>query len=234
MAKILALDTSTDACSVALSVDGVIQEDFRVIPRQHTRQLLPMVDQMLSSSGLRVNQLDAIAFGRGPGSFAGIRIATGTAQGLAFAADLPLLPVSTLEAIALSAAREYNADRVVSTLDARMNELYCCAYEMRDGLPVALGKEIVSAPENIVLPDGEQWFAAGRGWIYLETMSAAVQQAVSSPVLDIYPAAGVMCELALEAYLRGEGVSAELAQPVYLRDEVSWKKISEQKKKNQQ
>ena len=233
MAKILALDTSTDACSVALSVDGVIQEDFRVIPRQHTRQLLPMVDQMLSTAGLRVNQLDAIAFGRGPGSFAGIRIATGTAQGLAFAADLPLLPVSTLAAIALSAAREHNADRVVSTLDARMNELYCCAYEMRDGLPVALGKEVVSAPENIVLPDGEQWFAAGRGWIYLESMSAAVQQAVSSPVLDIYPAAGVMCELALEAYSRGEGVSAELAQPVYLRDEVSWKKIGEQKKKNQ-
>ncbi|WP_428035281.1 tRNA (adenosine(37)-N6)-threonylcarbamoyltransferase complex dimerization subunit type 1 TsaB [Amphritea sp.] len=233
MANILTLDTSTDACSVALSLDGVVQEDFRIIPRQHTRQLLPMVDQMLKTAGLKVSQLDAIAFGRGPGSFAGIRIATGTAQGLAFAADLPVLPVSTLAAIALKAAREHNVDRIVSTLDARMNELYSCAYQMRDGLPVALGNETVSAPENIVLPDGDNWFAAGRGWVYLEQMSAEVRQAVTTPVLDIYPAAGVMSELALDAYLRGEGMAAELAQPVYLRDEVSWKKISEQKKKNQ-
>ncbi len=233
MANILTLDTSTDACSVALSIDGEIQEDFRIIPRQHTRQLLPMVDQLLTTAGLKVTQLDAIAFGRGPGSFAGIRIATGSAQGLAFAADLPVLPISTLAAIALKAAREHNVERIVSTLDARMNELYSCAYQMRDGLPVALGKETVSAPENIVLPDTDHWFAAGRGWIYLDQMPTAVQQAVEAPVLDIYPAAGVMCELAIDAYSRGEGIAAELAQPVYLRDEVSWKKIGEQKKKNQ-
>jgi tRNA threonylcarbamoyladenosine biosynthesis protein TsaB len=104
---------------------------------------------------------------------------------------------------------------------------------MRDGLPVALVNETVSAPENIVLPDGDSWFAAGRGWVYLEQMSAEVQLAVATPVLDIYPAAGVMCELAMNAFSRGEGIAAELAQPVYLRDEVSWKKISEQKKKNQ-
>ncbi|MDX2421955.1 MAG: tRNA (adenosine(37)-N6)-threonylcarbamoyltransferase complex dimerization subunit type 1 TsaB [Amphritea sp.] len=233
MAKILALDTSTDACSVALSIDGEIQEDFRIIPRQHTRQLLPMVDEMLSAAGLKVAQLDAIAFGRGPGSFAGIRIATGAAQGLAFAAELPVLPVSTLAAIALNAAREHHVDRIISTLDARMNELYSCAYEMRDGLPVALGNETVSAPENIVLPAGDRWFAAGKGWVYLDSMSAEVQQAVGTPVLDIYPSAGVMCELAIDAFARGEGISAELAQPVYLRDTISWKKISEQKKKGQ-
>ncbi|RTE65883.1 tRNA (adenosine(37)-N6)-threonylcarbamoyltransferase complex dimerization subunit type 1 TsaB [Amphritea opalescens] len=233
MAKILALDTSTDACSVALSIDGEIQEDFRIIPRQHTRQLLPMVDEMLTAAGLKVTQLDAIAFGRGPGSFAGIRIATGAAQGLAFAAELPVIPVSTLAAIALNAAREYNVDRIISTLDARMNELYSCAYQMRDGLPVALVNETVSAPGSIILPDGERWFAAGKGWVYLDNMSAEVQQAVGTPVLDIYPSAGVMCELALEAFDRGEGISAELAQPVYLRDTISWKKISEQKKKGQ-
>ncbi|MBQ0756283.1 MAG: tRNA (adenosine(37)-N6)-threonylcarbamoyltransferase complex dimerization subunit type 1 TsaB [Amphritea sp.] len=233
MAKILALDTSTDACSVALSIDGEIQEDFRIIPRQHTRQLLPMVDEMLTAAGLRVNQLDAIAFGRGPGSFAGIRIATGAAQGLAYAANLPVIPVSTLAAIALKAAREYKVDRIISTLDARMNELYSCAYEMREGLPVALVKETVSAPEKIVLPEGDDWFAAGKGWVYLESMSAQVQHSISTPVMDIYPAAGIMAELAQEAFARGEGISAELAQPVYLRDEISWKKISEQKKKGQ-
>lgn len=230
MAKILALDTSTDACSVALSIDGEIQEDFRIIPRQHTRQLLPMVDEILTSAGLTVKQLDAIAFGRGPGSFAGIRIATGAAQGLAYAANLPVLPISTLAAIALKAAREHNVDRVISTLDARMNELYSCAYELREGLPVALTKEIVSAPGHIVLPAGDDWFAAGKGWVYLESMPEKVQQAIGTPVMDIYPTAGIMAELALDAFDRGEGVSAELAQPVYLRDEISWKKISEQKK----
>ncbi len=233
MAKILALDTSTDACSVALSIDGEIQEDFRIIPRQHTRQLLPMVDEMLTAAGLKVKQLDAIAFGRGPGSFAGIRIATGAAQGLAYAANLPVLPVSTLAAIALKAAREHKVDRVVSTLDARMNELYLCAYELRDGLPVALVKEIVSAPGKVVLPEGDDWFAAGKGWIYLEAMPENVQQAIGTPVMDIYPTAGIMAELAQDAFARGEGVSAELAQPIYLRDEISWKKISEQKKKGQ-
>ncbi|WP_417224863.1 tRNA (adenosine(37)-N6)-threonylcarbamoyltransferase complex dimerization subunit type 1 TsaB [Amphritea sp.] len=233
MAKILALDTSTDACSVALSIDGEIQEDFRIIPRQHTRQLLPMVDEMLTTAGLKVKQLDAIAFGRGPGSFAGIRIATGAAQGLAFAAELPVLPISTLAAIALKAAREYQVERIVSTLDARMNELYSCDYEMRDGLPVALRHETVSAPENIVVPAGERWFAAGKGWVYLDNMSAEVQHAVGTPVLDIYPSAGLMCELAMDAFARGEGVSAEEAQPIYLRDTISWKKISEQKKKGQ-
>ena len=233
MAKILALDTSTDACSVAISVDGEIQEDFRIIPRQHTKQLLPMVEQILAGAGLKVSQLDAIAFGRGPGSFAGIRIATGAAQGLAFAADLPVLPTSTLAAIALQAMRDHNVDYVASTLDARMNELYCCAYQLDKGLPKAMMPELVVAPSAMSLPSAERWFAAGKGWLYLDDMPAEVQQVVSDPVLDIYPSAAAIAELAVDAYARQDWVSAELAQPVYLRDEISWKKISEQKKKGQ-
>lgn len=234
MANILALDTSTDACSVALSLDGVVTEDFRIIPRQHTKQLLPMVEQMLAGAELKVSQLDAIAFGRGPGSFAGIRIATGVAQGLAFAAELPVVPVSTLRAIALKAAREYQVARVVSTLDARMNELYCCAYELQSGLPVALMDEQVTAPGDIVLPDGS-WFAAGKGWVYLEDMTDQVKRAVSGndPVTDIYPAAAMMAELAVAQFAAGEAVDPEQALPVYLRDEVAWKKKDEQKKKGQ-
>ena len=94
MSNILALDTSTDACSVALSCNGEIKEDFRIIPRQHTQQLLPMIEAILADAGIAISALDAIAFGRGPGSFAGIRIATGVAQGLAYGADLPVLPIS--------------------------------------------------------------------------------------------------------------------------------------------
>ena len=233
MAKILALDTSTDACSVALYDNGAITEDFRIIPRQHTRQLLPMVEQLLAGAGLKVTQLDAIAFGRGPGSFAGIRIATGAAQGLAFAAELPVIPVSTLQAIALVAMRKHGVKRVASTLDARMNELYCCAYELQDDLPVALMDELVTAPANLELPGGEEWFAAGKGWVYLDDMPEILRQSVSAPELEVYPAAGVMAELAAVAFANGEGVSPELAQPVYLRDGSAWKKKDQQKKKGQ-
>lgn len=234
MAKILALDTSTDACSVALYIDGEVREDFRIIPRQHTKQLLPMVSEILDQAGLKVSQLDAVAFGRGPGSFAGIRIATGVAQGLAFAAQLPVIPVSTLAAIALVSADKYRVERIVSTLDARMNELYSAAYEIRAGLPVLLDSETVSAPQDIVLPDGGSWFAAGKGWLYLEDMPVAVKDAVSDPVLEIYPTAAAMVRIAAEELANGRTVKADDALPVYLRDEVAWKKKDQQKKKHQQ
>lgn len=239
MAKILALDTSTDACSVALYIDGDVREDFRIIPRQHTKQLLPMVSELLEQAGLKVGQLDAVAFGRGPGSFAGIRIATGVAQGLAFAAQLPVIPVSTLAAIALVSAEKYQANRVVSTLDARMNELYSAAYKIKAGLPVLLDSETVSAPQDVVLPetvlpDEGNWFAAGKGWLYLEDMSSEVKKSVSEPVLDIYPTASAMARIAADELANGRTVIADDALPVYLRDEVAWKKKDQQKKKHQQ
>lgn len=239
MAKILALDTSTDACSVALYIDGEVREDFRIIPRQHTKQLLPMVSEILDQAGLKVSQLDAVAFGRGPGSFAGIRIATGVAQGLAFAAQLPVIPVSTLAAIALVSAEKYQVERVVSTLDARMNELYSAAYEIRSGLPVLLDSETVSAPQDIVLPeivqpDGVNWFAAGKGWLYLEDMPAEVKSSIYDPVLEIYPTAAAMARIAANELANGRTVKADDALPVYLRDEVAWKKKDQQKKKHQQ
>jgi len=233
MPKILALDTSTDACSVALYLDGEVQEDFRIIPRQHTKQLLPMVSDMLDQAGLKVRDLDAIAFGRGPGSFAGIRIATGVAQGLAFAAELPVIPVSTLAAIALVAAEKHQVERVVSTLDARMNELYSAAYSIENGLPVLLDRETVSAPQDVVLPEGDGWFAAGKGWVYLEDMTDDVRHSVSDPVQDIYPSAAAMACIAAHELAVGNSVAADDALPVYLRDEVAWKKKDQQKKKHE-
>ena len=145
MATLLALDTSTDACSVALQHKGEVLEDFRVIPRQHTKQLLPMVEEILAQAGISPAQLDAIAFGRGPGSFAGLRIATGVAQGLAFATERPVLPISTLEAMALLMMQQ-GQSRVAASLDARMNEVYWACYEQREGLPVALAPERVCPP----------------------------------------------------------------------------------------
>jgi len=227
MPKILALDTSTDACSVALHLDGAEQVDFRIIPRQHTKELLPMVDQMMQASGLKMTDLDALSVGRGPGSFAGIRIATGAAQGLAFAAQLPMLPVSTLEAMALAVYRNHGAERIVTALDARMNEIYVACYQIVDGLPQLVGKEMVVAPDQLQLPEGD-WTVAGSGWRYLEDMSDAVKAAIALVEEDTYPSAQEMLALALRDWNAGKQVAAEDALPVYLRDEVAWKKKDQQ------
>ncbi len=227
MPKILALDTSTDACSVALHLDGQQQEDFRIIPRQHTKELLPMVQQMMQSAGLKIADLDAICVGRGPGSFAGIRIATGAAQGLAFAAGLPMLPVSTLESMALTVFNKTGATRIVTALDARMNEIYVACYEIVDGLPQLIGREQVVAPDALQLPEGD-WTVAGTGWRYLTDMSEVVQQRVTVLEEEIYPSAQDMLSLGLRDWNAGNSVAAEDAQPVYLRDEVAWKKKDQQ------
>jgi tRNA threonylcarbamoyladenosine biosynthesis protein TsaB len=241
MPKILALDTSTDACSVALHVAGDIREDFRVIPRQHTKQLLPMIQAMLDDAGLKVKDLDAIAFGRGPGSFAGIRIATGVAQGLAFSAELNLLPISTLAAIALAHHLKTGDQQVIAALDARMDEVYWAAYRFESGLPVLIGEERVDAPANVCLPDASEWAGVGSGWRYLSGMSDQVKQLLTTLEGDsqdadaksdtentTYPTAANIARLAIQDFQAGKSVSPELALPVYLRDNVAWKKKDQQ------
>ncbi|WP_293266348.1 tRNA (adenosine(37)-N6)-threonylcarbamoyltransferase complex dimerization subunit type 1 TsaB [Neptunomonas sp.] len=237
MPKILALDTSTDACSVALYVAGDIREDFRIIPRQHTKQLLPMIQAMLDDAGLKVTDLDAIAFGRGPGSFAGIRIATGVAQGLAFSAELNLLPISTLAAIALAHHLKTGDQHVIAALDARMDEVYWAAYKFENGLPILLESERVDAPANICLPDASEWAGVGSGWRYLQKMSDQVKQFITTVEGGLqeevdenttYPTASSIVRLAIKDYQEGKSVSPELALPVYLRDNVAWKKKDQQ------
>lgn len=229
MSKILALDTSTDACSVALHLNGEIKEDFRIIPRQHTQQLLPMVEAMLAEAGIAVTELDAIAFGRGPGSFAGIRIATGVTQGLAYAADLPVLPISTLAAMALKAAEAEGAEYVVAALDARMNEIYAAAYRLdyQEQKLLTLLDEKVCAPADLELPEHE-FLAVGSGFGYINSMSAQVQAQVSVSEQSYYPSAAAMLDLAMQDWQAGRAVAAEQALPVYLRDEVAWKKKEQQ------
>jgi len=240
MTRILALDTSTDACSVALLVDGEVQEDFRIAPRRHTQLLLPMVETMMSAAGLSFTQLDAIAFGRGPGSFAGIRIATGAAQGLALAVDIPLIPVSTLQAMAVDAAsRSANIRSTgirsknsvfVAALDARMNEIYWSALQVSDDFTLTeLLPEQVSSPQTLILPpDLEGWEAIGSGWCYLDQMEPVIRDQVVSAALDLYPRAGAMLKLAQRALANGQVIQADDATPVYLRDDVAWKKKDQQ------
>ncbi|SMR74427.1 tRNA (adenosine(37)-N6)-threonylcarbamoyltransferase complex dimerization subunit type 1 TsaB [Marinobacterium sediminicola] len=230
MSNILALDTSTDACSAALLLNGEMLQRFKIEPRRHTHLLLPMVEELLAEAGVTLAALDAIAFGRGPGSFAGIRIATGAAQGLALAADLPVVPVSTLEAMAF-AADANTGEYLLTALDARMDEVYWCAWQRgSDGLR-ALVDEQVCAPSGVLLPDayaGISFAALGSGWVYREQMSEGLTEHIAQYMTDVYPQAEAMARLADMAVERGEVVSPDEAQPVYLRDQVAWKKKDQQ------
>ena len=231
--KLLALDTSSEGCSAALWLDGQVVERFEVAPRGHTRLLMPMVRELLAEQGLVPADLDALAFARGPGSFTGLRIATGVVQGLAWGLELPVVPVSSLAAVALSAIEQHslkNGDGIAVAFDARMGEVYWGCYECLDGLPVAIGPERVCAPGAVSLPEVAEpspvsWFGAGPGWQFHEAMPASVTGKLSGHDDTFVPHAAQVARLAERAFQRGETVSAEQAQPVYVRDEVTWQKL---------
>lgn len=223
--KLLAIETATEACSAALYVDGAVTERYALAPREHALLILPMADELLREAGVVPAQLDAVAFGRGPGAFTGLRIAAGVAQGIAFGADLPVVPVSSLAALAQGATRERGAARVLAALDARIGEVYWGAYERgENGLVVLRGEERVLAPDAVPLPDGVGWYGVGTGWgVYGERLRAHLHERLAEHDDTRYPRAQEVAMLAVAAYGRGEAVAAERAAPVYLRDEVAVK-----------
>lgn len=224
--KILAIDTSEDACSAALMLDDAIEVRHQTAPRRHSELALPMLDELLAAGGLRLAELDALAFGRGPGSFTGIRIATAVIQGAAFAADLPVVPVSTLLALGEGARREHAAERVLAAMDARMDEVYWAAVASGDaGLMSLAGPERVGPPEQVSLSGGGDWVGVGSGWgAHADRLRAGTDGRVSTSYPEARVQARDIAVLAAVAYRRGAAVSAEQALPVYLRDEVAWKK----------
>lgn len=228
MSILLALDASSTACSCALIQDQRLVQRFKIAPREHTRLLLPMIDEVLSEAGVTLGQLDAIAYGQGPGSFTGLRIAAGVAQGLAYGADLPLMGISTLEALALAANRKWHARHIIAALDARMDEIYVSAYHCHEGvLSVAL-EERVMAPSKLRLPQSDQtieWLGIGSGWQLLSNVPVDVQAALAQTLPDELPAAEDLVRLAAASWERGaRGSAPHEVIPVYLRDEVAWRK----------
>jgi tRNA threonylcarbamoyladenosine biosynthesis protein TsaB len=216
--KILALDTSSDYCSVALWRDGEIDARETLAGQRHSELLLDMVDEVLGGSRLQVTGLDGIAFGQGPGSFTGLRIACGAAQGLAFAAGLPVVGVDTLLAMA-SATRE---PRVVCCMDARMREIYHAAYEKS-----AAGWETVCAPgvwspaDAPQLPAG-QWHGCGSGFeVYREVLTGRYAGSLRGVSPGVYPHAREIAVLAAPLFAAGKGLDAAAAAPVYVRDKVA-------------
>lgn len=224
--RLLAVETSTEACSAALLVDGMLLTRFELAPREHTRLILPMLESLLEEAGQSLTQMDAIAFGQGPGSFTGLRIAAGVVQGVAFAADLPVVPVSTLSAMAQAAMDERGCNQVLPALDARMHEVYWGSY-VRDseGYAVAVGADCVVAPDAVPLPATGGWFGVGSGWgRYADPLCRRLESVeLLGHDAGVYPAAGSVARLAARAFALGNLVRPEEAHPVYLRDKVAEK-----------
>ena len=224
--KVLAIDTCEDACSAALYLDGAVTERFEIAPRRHSVLILPMMDGLLAEAGMGLTALDGLAFGRGPGSFTGVRIAAGVIQGAAFGADLPVAPVSTLLALAQRAHREVGATRVLAAFDARMGEVYwgpCVLGEA--GVMQSAARECVAPPDAVAVPPGPGWTGAGSGWdAYGEILSTRVAGRVQRILPGVQVQARDVALLGAAILTAGAGVAAEHAVPVYLRDEVAWKK----------
>jgi tRNA threonylcarbamoyladenosine biosynthesis protein TsaB len=222
--QLLAIDTATEACSAALLLNGEVRERFTVQPRRHGALLLEMMDALLAEAGLRPADLDGLAFSRGPGAFTGVRIAVGVAQGVAFGADLPLVPVSTLAALAQGGFRRTGARRLLPAFDARMDELYWGVYEIgADGLAAQRAAEQVAAAEAVELPEGAGWFGLGSGWaVHGATLARRLGGRLSGSDPASCCHAADVARLGAAALLQGGGVTALAGLPVYLRDRVAW------------
>ncbi|UYB53437.1 tRNA (adenosine(37)-N6)-threonylcarbamoyltransferase complex dimerization subunit type 1 TsaB [Xanthomonas sp. AM6] len=219
--NILAFETATEALSVAVHVDGKVLERFELAPRRHAELALPWAEQLLAEAGIGRSQLDAVAFGRGPGAFTGVRLAIALAQGIALALDLPVLPVSTLHALALRAPAD--APRVLAAIDARMGEIYAATF-VRDAAGLhALTPEQVLVPDAFVLPQADApWHGVGTGLAAIDgTLQRRLGAQLRSADAQALPHAADVLTLALAAHARGEAIAPERAEPAYLRDNVA-------------
>ena len=235
MKGLLAIETATEACSVAHWNDPELRQRHEITPRQHSQRLFGMLRDLLPNGQLQAHGIEAVAYGCGPGSFTGLRIAASAVQGLAYATGLPAIPVSTLACQAQTAVRKALAgegDIVFSALDARINEIYFACYRIDNGVPVALAPAQACAPEAVVLPAGvDQATGVGSGCEFLEGCADAVRGAIAHSHSQLLPEARDLVPSALAAASRGEMQSARQVQPIYVRDKINWKKIAEQGKR---
>ena len=236
MTTILALDSSTEACSVALLRDHGTADDQTEITgqsqlaiRQHNLVLLPLVERVLADAGCTLQQVDLIAFGRGPGSFTGLRVGCGVAQGLAFGIDCPVVAISTLRAMAQGAYREFGARALMTAIDARMKEIYWGAFGLDEQQCMQpLVDEIVCSPDKAIFSEqckaiDTDWNAVGTGWSYRERILDGISIEADNIVRieeQWFPDSKDIAMLARREFEVGNAVSAELAQPIYLRDQV--------------
>ena len=235
MTRILALDASTEGCSVALNQDGQITMQMEEAPQAHTKLLLPMVDQILKATNLKLTDLDVLACGRGPGSFTGVRIGVSFAHGLAIGSDLKIIGVGDLEALAWRAMQETNTSLAAVAFDARMGEVYLGLYALVDGKVKALVSDAVLAPAKASVALKEILGAkaiAGIKVAYAGTGFETYPELAQVPCVELtkassrFPDAGAVAQIA--ATRLDSAVPPEELLPLYVRDTVTWKKVSEQ------
>lgn len=226
MVKILSLDTSTAACTVALSIDDKVIQRHQIAPREHAQLILPWIDSLLAEAGIKLNELDALAVGRGPGSFTGLRIGVGVAQGLAFGADLPVILVSSLQIIAQTAYGQLNREKILVAQDARMNEVYWAAYSKDEsGLMKPAIDDQLRMPSTVELPiDKDSWCLVGDAWnVYSQALGERLQIINFQLTNDIVPKAEYLSQIASNLFKQKQFVSPENAMPVYLRGKGAWR-----------
>lgn len=216
--KLLAFETATEACSVALWIDGAIIERFELAPRRHAELSLPWAQQLLEEAGITRSQLDVVAVGRGPGAFTGVRLAIALAQGIAMALDKPVVAVSTLAALAMQSAGE----RTLAAIDARMGEIYIGAFERKGDAQVATSSETVVRPDAAAIPESGSWVGVGTGFAAVEgALASRLGDRLSSIDAAALPHAADVARLAAAAFLRGEAVAPDRVEPAYLRNDVA-------------
>lgn len=231
--KLLAFELSTEACSVALWIDGEVHERFEVAPRRHAELALPWAEALLAQAGLKKSQLDAIAVGRGPGAFTGVRLAIAIGQGIALALDRPVVPVSTLAALAAGCpagaaqrpgqVADPPVGRILAAIDARMGEIYSGAFQWRSDRLIAISEEVVVAPDAAQLPSGPgDWHGVGTGFAACEgALESRLAASFASIDATALPHAAAVATFAAAALARGEGVAPERIEPAYLRNHVA-------------
>lgn len=216
--KLLAFELATEACSVALWIDGELRERFAVAPRRHAELALPYADALLADAGIGRSALDAVAVGRGPGAFTGVRLAVSIAQGIALGLGRPAIGISTLAALALQ-----GEGRVLAAIDARMGEVYAGAFAVAEGDARPLQAECVCAPAAVGLPDdAAHWQGVGTGFAAGEAaLQRQLRDRLARVDADALPRAADVARLAAHAFARGEAVAPERLQPAYLRNQVA-------------
>lgn len=233
MSIILAIDAAADGCSVALQAGADTFVRYTDAPRAHSKVLYPMLDEVLNEAGVRKHELQGVAFGKGPGSFTGIRIAAATAQGLGFALGIPLLPVSSLQGMAQQSYLQQGAKQVLAILDARMSELYFGWYALNaaTGLMENVQQDCldaIAAQPWADLPAG--LCGAGNGWLMGDALAPAIRNAAVQQFADILPHARYLLPAASAMLAAGQGMAPEEIELVYLREQSHWKTINQQHK----
>jgi len=224
--NIIALDTCTESCSAALLYQGELFEYVEMTQRGHSELILGMLDNVLAQAGISISAIDALAFGRGPGSFTGVRVGVGVAQGIAFARDIPVIPVSSLAAVAQGAADQLDINHLAVAMDARMGEIYCASYQREKGLVTLVDHERVCPPQDFLAESSSSvWAGIGTGWReYDGILRESFKNQLTQVSTEHYPRATSIIKLAKFEAEAGRLLSAEQAMPVYLRNNVAKKK----------